>query len=102
MNLALDNVHEAAFLLIDLDFTKHHMATTSDAAKHMGQLIDDLLAFSRMGRNEIIKTAIDLDALVEEVIRELAPEIHGRIIHWHIADLPTFTLVVTSPCCGWC
>jgi PAS domain S-box-containing protein len=71
--------------------SQHYMATISDAARRMGQLIDDLLTFSRMGRNELIKMPVDLSMLVEEIIRELEPEIHGRSIHWHIADLPTIT-----------
>ncbi len=67
----------------------HYMDTISNAARRMGQLIDDLLTFSRMGRNELSKTPVDLNALVKETIQELEPEIHGRSIHWHIADLPT-------------
>lgn len=69
--------------------SQHYMATISDAAKHMGQLIDNLLAFSRMGRNELSKKPVDLGDLVQEIIQELEPEIQDRIIHWHIADLPT-------------
>ncbi len=69
--------------------SRHYMNTISDAARRMGQLIDDLLTFSRMGRNELSKTSVDLNVLVEEVIQELAPEVNGRSIHWHIADLPT-------------
>ncbi len=71
--------------------SQHYMDTISDSAKHMGQLIDDLLAFSRMGRNELSKTPVDLNALVQDIIQELAPETQGRTIHWHIADLPTVT-----------
>ncbi len=71
--------------------SQHYMVTVSDAARRMGQLIDDLLAFSRMGRDELVKTPIELDALVQEAIRELAPEMQGRTIHWHITDLPTVT-----------
>ncbi len=71
--------------------SRHYMTTISDAARRMGQLIDDLLSFSRMGQHELSKTPVDLGALVQEVIGELAPEMNGRTIHWHIADLPTVT-----------
>jgi len=41
-----------------------------NAAK-MGQLIDDLLAFSRLGRKEIQKSQVDMTALAEEVLKEV-------------------------------
>ncbi len=69
--------------------SRHYMDTISDSARRMGQLIDDLLTFSRMGRHELSKTPVDLDVLVQEVIGELAPEMHGRSINWHITPLPT-------------
>ncbi len=73
------------------DRSRHYMDTISDATKRMGQLIDDLLAFSRMGRNELFKTGVDLGVLVQEIIRELAPETQDRAINWRIAPLPTVT-----------
>ena len=69
--------------------SQHYMDTISDSAKRMGQLIDDLLTFSRMGRHELSKTLVDLGALVQDVIWELGPEMQGRIINWCIVDLPT-------------
>lgn len=54
----------------------------------MGILIDDLLAFSRVGRVEMAFTRVPLRPLVEEVIGELGPEIEGREIAWEIAALP--------------
>jgi PAS domain S-box-containing protein len=36
---------------------KRHLKTIADAAQHMGDLIDALLAFSRMGRGEMQKKA---------------------------------------------
>ena len=54
----------------------------------MGQLIDDLLAFSRIGRGELHKTAVDMNSLAGEVRDSLALEVQGRDIAWTIADLP--------------
>ena len=71
--------------------SQHYLTVISSAAKHMGTLIDDLLSFSRMGRFEISKTQLDIRRLVQDVIQELGPEVEGRNIDWHIADLPTVT-----------
>ena len=40
-------------------------------AKKMGQLIDDLLNFSKIGRSEMKISKVDMEALVKEVIDEL-------------------------------
>jgi signal transduction histidine kinase len=42
-----------------------------DNSKRMGELIDDLLAFSRLGRKEISATHVDMTALVTHVIEDL-------------------------------
>ncbi len=68
--------------------SQHYMANISDAAKRMGVLIDDLLSFSRMGRQEISNIQVDVGNLVREVIKELEPEVRNRNIHWRIADIP--------------
>lgn len=57
-------------------------------AQNMGRLIDDLLAFSRMGRKEIIKMDINMRALVDDVIKELAPAGKQQEIIWDIQELP--------------
>ena len=54
-------------------------------AKKMGQLIDDLLAFSRLGRQELVKRRIDMTALAKEVVQELAAGHAARI---ELGDLP--------------
>ena len=68
--------------------SQHYMATIADSAKRMGVLIEDLLSFSRMGRNEMSKSQVDLGALVQDVIREFKPETEGRNIAWQIGPLP--------------
>jgi PAS domain S-box-containing protein len=45
-----------------------HLATISQAAKRMGNLIDDLLAFSRVGQSKMQKTDCNLDQLVREAV----------------------------------
>lgn len=40
-------------------------------AKMMGQLIDDLLSFSRMGKKDLVRAKIDMQELTETVVREL-------------------------------
>ncbi len=71
--------------------SQHFMAAISEAARRMGLLIDDLLSFSRMGRHELSKMPVDLNALVQEVIRELEPDMQGRAVNWHMAQLPVVT-----------
>jgi PAS domain S-box-containing protein len=42
-----------------------------DNARHMGQLIDSLLAFSRLGRQPLRKAAINMQGVAEGVVEEL-------------------------------
>ena len=52
---------------------RRHLDTIARAATHMGRLIDDLLAFSRMGRAEFMCARVDLSRLVRELRAELSP-----------------------------
>lgn len=70
------------------DNGRRQLKIVSDSAKQMGRLIDDLLAFSQIGRAELRKTAVQLDPLVKEAIRQLQPEIQGRTILWKNEPLP--------------
>src|ERR1041385_2499710 len=54
----------------------------------MGQLIDDLLAFARMGRVEMREEPVDLARLVQDTIRSLQPEIKDRRVVWKYDGLP--------------
>ncbi|NJD07359.1 MAG: hypothetical protein FIA97_12805, partial [Methylococcaceae bacterium] len=71
--------------------SRHYLDTISGAAKRMAGLIDDLLSFSRMGRRELAQSRVDLNELVQDVVRELEPEQQARTVHWAIAQLPAVT-----------
>lgn len=70
------------------DKAKRYLKTITDASVEMGQLIDDLLAFSRMGRVEMIEVEGNLDVCVQDTIRGLEMAVKGRNIQWKIAPLP--------------
>jgi light-regulated signal transduction histidine kinase (bacteriophytochrome) len=65
-----------------------HLTTISESAKRMGDLIDELLAFSRVGRSEMQKTEVNLDELVRETLGDFQAETKGRNIEWIIHPLP--------------
>jgi PAS domain S-box-containing protein len=64
------------------------LSTISQAAKRMGNLIDDLLAFSRVGRAELQKADVDLNQLVREALNDFQEESDKRSIVWKIDALP--------------
>jgi light-regulated signal transduction histidine kinase (bacteriophytochrome) len=65
-----------------------HLTTISQAAKQMGDLIDELLAFSRIGQAEIRKKEVNLDRLVQEALGDFQAETKERNIVWEIHPLP--------------
>src|SRR5262249_1144281 len=70
------------------DKGRRYMMMILEAAKRMGSLIDDLLAFSRIGRAETRETMVSLDQLVNEVQSEILHETEGRNITWKLGALP--------------
>lgn len=65
-----------------------YLRTISESARRGGQLVDDLLAFSRMGRVEMRQSRVRLEPLAAEVWEELAPEREGRQIVLAMGPLP--------------
>ena len=68
--------------------SRRHLATISQSAKRMGTLIDDLLAFSRVGRAALQKTDVNLNQLVREALGDFQAETKERKILWKIHLLP--------------
>jgi signal transduction histidine kinase len=70
------------------DKSKRYIGVILESAKKMGALIDDLLAFSRIGRAETNKTTINLGQLVEEALAEVRRYIGDRKIVWKVGKFP--------------
>jgi light-regulated signal transduction histidine kinase (bacteriophytochrome) len=64
------------------------LTTIFQTAKRMGNLIDDLLAFSRIGQSKMQKTEVNLDRLVQETLDDFHAEAKERNIAWTIHPLP--------------
>jgi light-regulated signal transduction histidine kinase (bacteriophytochrome) len=56
--------------------------------KQMNQLIDGLLALSHLDRQPITKQKVALESIVNQVIQEMQPDLEGRKLDFHVADLP--------------
>jgi signal transduction histidine kinase len=68
--------------------SRHYMNVISDSAQKMGNLIDDLLSFSRMGRTEMMKSRTSMVHLVHEVLNELQIDAKETDIEFDIKPLP--------------
>ncbi|HXB58169.1 MAG TPA: ATP-binding protein [Candidatus Acidoferrales bacterium] len=66
-----------------------HLTTIFQSVKKMGNLIDDLLAFSRVGRAELQKQELNLDELFEETLADFRADTKRRNVIWKIHPLPS-------------
>lgn len=58
------------------------------SAKRMGRLIEDLLRFSRLGRQPLSKSQVNVSEMVNAIVQELRNEAGEREIETRIAELP--------------
>jgi signal transduction histidine kinase len=68
---------------------QRYLGIITDSVRQMGLLIDELLAFSRMGRTSIDSIDVDLNDIVGQVLTNLSSDIKDRNIEWKIGPLPT-------------
>ena len=71
------------------DKARHYLDNIADSSRQMGTLIDDLLQFSRIGRQEKRLVEFDMNTLVHEVLVSIKQDNQERNIEWCIATLPS-------------
>ncbi len=74
------------------DEQRRYLRFISEGVSQMTQLINDLLAFAKTGRQQLQRRQVDMASLAKEVLGELLPLEHGRRIESRIDDMP--------PCMG--
>jgi len=60
------------------DDGKRRIDVINTNAKNMGVLIDDLLAFSKLGRQHLVKSNVDMTALTKDCIAEINKSLHHK------------------------
>ncbi len=66
----------------------HYLDTIIESSREMAVLIDDLLAFSRIGRAEMRESEVSIDDVVRDIVRKLEESKGDRNIAWTIPPLP--------------
>jgi light-regulated signal transduction histidine kinase (bacteriophytochrome) len=67
---------------------KELLKLIQEGSQKMDLMIGDLLDLARLDRREAVSKMTPLNALVEDVLKDLESEIDGRTIDWHIGSLP--------------
>jgi light-regulated signal transduction histidine kinase (bacteriophytochrome) len=83
----VDRLNKTPLLATD-EKSKRYLQIISQSARHMGNLIDDLLVFSRMGRAEMRDVKLNLDHLVKDVIDGMSHELEHRNVAFKHDRLP--------------
>ena len=71
------------------DEARDYLKLVRDNTVQMGQLVDDLLAFSRLGRKPIAKQEMRPAPIVEQVVGEARQHAEGRCVNVSVGQLPT-------------
>lgn len=64
------------------------LTSVRDKAQRMGQLIDDLLTFSRIGRIPLTASTVNMERLVQDILEELKPALGERTARFNVTPLP--------------
>jgi signal transduction histidine kinase len=67
---------------------RRYLETIRQSAQRMGELIDDLLMFSRLSRTPLAARMVDTNRLVNEVLEEIRDQFDGRHVDVRVAALP--------------
>ncbi len=67
---------------------RRYLKNITDSARFAGTLVDELLSFSQMGRSALRPRSVNLNAIIDHIRSELAPDVGERRIEWVVESLP--------------
>jgi signal transduction histidine kinase len=70
------------------DQAREYLEIVREGAQQMGRLIDDLLAFARLGRQSLSKETVDPATIVHRVLEQLRHDLEGRDVEVRVGHLP--------------
>lgn len=67
---------------------QHYLNVISKASKQMGVLIDELLLYSRTGRQELNRSDVNVNELINDILEKFHFELQTRKVEWDIVLMP--------------
>jgi len=67
---------------------RKYLQRVRDNTERMGHLVDDLLRFSRLGRQPLAKQLVPTDTIVGQALRDARQQVPGRSVNVIVGDLP--------------
>jgi signal transduction histidine kinase len=71
------------------DKARHYLTRIQEGTRHMGRLVDDLLALARLGQQSPRARVTELTPIVLDVIAGLGSDAADREVEWRVGELPT-------------
>lgn len=65
-----------------------YLQSIRKSTQRMGHLVDDLLRFSQVGRHPLVRSSVDMSALVREALEDLVPQPEYATVNIEIGELP--------------
>jgi PAS domain S-box-containing protein len=67
---------------------REYLQLVRDSTVQMGHMVDDLLKFSRLGRQPLSKQAVPTATIIEKVLRDARQQAEGRSVSVSVGDMP--------------
>jgi PAS domain S-box-containing protein len=69
---------------------QHYARRISEGAGRLAGMVDDLVQFSRVSRQDMMRRDVDLNTLVEDLVGHFQAEaaVEGRVLDWQVGELP--------------